>query len=499
MKAVAFDRVGSVLASHEIPVQLHRPHPLWVEQDMQEMWKKVKDCLGKVVRDVTGMKRKVSGIGITSTGDGTWMMDRDGNPVRHGILWCDGRANRVVERLHAQKIANEVFEICGTSLFTGSQAAQLEWLKENEPEALKRADTIFHAKDWLFYKLTGIVSSDETDESLTMLRMSTRQYDVELFRILGIEDLYPKFPPIKPTLENVGPLLPTIAKELNLSSSTPIGSGPMDVAACALGCGAIEHGQASSILGTAAIHQVVMSEPILEPKMVGMTLCHGLKDRWIRMMAAMTATPNLDWFVKELGGALNPGDHNSGESLYSQLDNIVSSVPPGAEGVIFHPYLFPGGERGPFVKPSARASFTGLSLNHSCTHLLRAVYEGVAFATLDCYRHMPIEPDVIYLAGGGANSPVWCQIIADCVGKPAGVAVGSQFGAKGAAMNIGTAVGFYKTVEDAVSQSVRMDRFYQPDPAKVELYRQLYPIYKETAERQMDLWDIKARIFSNGE
>jgi len=499
VKAAAFDHSGIELASHEIPVRLLRPQPLWVEQDMEELWEKARDCLGKVAQHLQRLKRKVDGIGITSTGDGTWIMDRGGNPVRNGILWCDGRASKVVEILHSKKIAEEAFEICGTSVFTGSQAAQLQWLRENEPEALKEASTIFHAKDWLFFKLTGIVSSDETDESLTMLRMSTRQYDIELFRIFGIEDLYSKFPPVKPTLENVGPILPSIAGELGVPAGTVIGSGPMDVAACALGTGAIEHGQASSILGTAAIHQIIMSEPILEPKMVGMTLCHGLKDRWIRMMAAMTATPNVEWFVKEFGGALNLDSDQAGEKIYSQLEMIVSSVPAGAEGVMFHPYLFPGGERGPFVKPSARASFTGLSLNHSFPHLLRAVYEGVAFATLDCYRHMPIDPAIIYLAGGGSNSPVWCQIIADCVGKPTGVAVGSQFGAKGAAMNVGVATGFYRTLKEAVAQAVKMGRLYQPVPSKVELYRQLYPIYKEMAERQMDLWDNKARIFSNGE
>ena len=263
----------------------------------------------------------------------------------------------------------------------------------------------------------------------------------------------------------------------------------MDVAACALGTGAIEHGQASSVLGTAGIHQVIMSEPILEPKMVGMTLCHGVKGRWMRMLAAMTATPNLDWFLKELGAGLRnpPG---AGEELYRHLEKVVNSVPPGSEGVIFHPYLFPGGERGPFVKPTARASFTGLSLNH----LLRAVYEGVAFATLDCYRNMPIDPEMVYLSGGGANSPVWCQIMADCLGKPMSVPEGSQFGAKGAALNIGVAMGYYKSVQVAVRTSVKTARSYSPRPSNSGLYEQLFEVYKKTAERQMDLWDLRAEI-----
>lgn len=494
VKAVAFDVLGNELASHESSMPLRRPEPLWIEQDMDELWETVKVCLGRVARHLQEQKREIGGIGITSTGDGTWIIDQAGNPVRGGILWCDGRAGKVVERLHAQGVAQKAFDICGTSVFTGSQASQLLWLRENEPASLQKAQTIFHAKDWLFYKLTGVISSDETDESLTMLRMATRQYDRDLFRIFGIEDLYSKFPPVNSTEENIGALSPGVAADLNLPPGIAVGSGPMDVAACALGTGAVEHGQASSILGTAGIHQVIMQEPILEPRMVGMTLCHGVKGRWIRMMAAMTATPNLDWFLKELGVGLTLEAKEAATGVYEHLDKVVASIPTGCDGVVFHPYLFPGGERGPFVKPTARASFTGLNLNHTGKHLLRAVYEGVAFSTLDCYRNMPIEPKVVFLSGGGANSPVWCQILADCLGKQVSVPEGSQFGAKGAAVNVGIAVGAYRDAQDGVAQSVRTARLYEPDASNTKLYQQLYEIYRQIAARQMDLWDQRAEI-----
>ena len=496
VKAVAFDPLGKEVCAYETAFTPRRPQPLWIEQDMNELWQTVKVCLQNVVAQLKEKHLRIAGIGITSTGDGTWIIDGDGQPVRGGILWCDGRAGRVVDCLHAEGIAARAFDICGTSVFTGSQAAQILWLRENEPESLARAQVIFHAKDWLFCKLTGMVTSDETDESLTMLRMSTRQYDPKLFKIFGIEDLFAKFPPVKPSVENVGALLPDVAADLGLPKGLTIGSGPMDVAACALGTGAIEHGQASSILGTAGIHQVIMDEPNLEPRMVGMTLCHGVNGRWMRMLAAMTATPNLDWFVKEFGGGLGIPVGADGSADYGQLEKLVSSVPAGAEGVIFHPYLFPGGERGPFVKPTARASFTGLNLNHSAKHLLRAVYEGVAFATLDCYRNMPIDPKIVFLSGGGANSPAWCQIVADCLGKPVSVPEGSQFGAKGAALNVGVAVGAYKDARDAVAQSVRTARVYSPGLSNTQLYQQLYEVYQQTAQRQMDLWDRRAEIIS---
>jgi xylulokinase/L-xylulokinase len=214
----------------------------------------------------------------------------------------------------------------------------------------------------------------------------------------------------------------------------------------------------------------------------------------MRMLAAMTATPNVDWFLKELGTGFSLKAQEAGTDVYQHLERLVESVPAGSEGVIFHPYLFPGGERGPFVKPTARASFTGLNLNHTAKHLLRAVYEGVAFASLDCYRNMPIDPEIVFLSGGGANSPVWCQIVADCLGKSVNVPEGSQFGAKGAAINVGIAVGAYKDAHDAVGRSVRSARVYKPNTSNTQLYHRLYDIYKQTAERQMDLWDQRARI-----
>jgi sugar (pentulose or hexulose) kinase len=494
IKAVAFDYSGNEIAKYETPFESSRPHPLWVEQDMNEMWKVVKNCIANIARETRQGKREIKGLGITSTGDGTWMIDSDGNPVRPGMLWCDGRAGKIVERWHSKKIAQEAFDICGTAVFTGSQAAQLAWLRENEPESLEKAGTIFHAKDWLFYKLTGIVSSDETDESLTMLRMSTRQYDRRLFQIFKIEDLYSKFPRVKPNEENIGTIRSTLAEELGLPRDLLIGSGPMDVAACALGSGAIEHGQASSILGTAGIHQVIMDRPLIEPKMVGMTLCHGVRGRWMRMLAVMTATPNLDWFIREFGqGITEKADRAEGD-IYKYIEGEVTKVPVGSDGVIFHPYLFPGGERGPFVKPTARASLTGLNLNHTLNHLLRAIYEGVAFSTLDCYSNMPVETNIVHLSGGGANSDVWCQIIADCLGKSVRVPDGTEFGAKGAAINVGIALGVYKNFQDAISRSVKMARFYEPDSKNTKLYHQLYEVYKMTYERQMDIWDRRASI-----
>jgi sugar (pentulose or hexulose) kinase len=111
---------------------------------------------------------------------------------------------------------------------------------------------------------------------------------------------------------------------------------------------------------------------------------------------------------------------------------------------------------------------------------------------------MPIHPAVVYLSGGRANSPAWRQIVADCLGQPVSVPEGSQFGAKGAAINVGEAVGIYRDAPDAVANSVRVASVCRPDAANTRLYQELYQVYRKTAERQMDLWDMRARIISGG-
>lgn len=492
IKAVLFDLKGNELASHGIPVKLDSPLPNTAEQDMQEIWDCVTTCVAKIAGDIE--VDQCVGIGVTSHGDGTWMIDADGNPVRSGIFWCDGRATDAVESWHQEGIAREAFALCGTAVNTGTQSCQLEWLKNHEPESLERASSIFHCKDWIFYKLTGQRTTDETDESLPMLNMATRQYDDRLFELFNLNNLRDKFPPVLPAYRNIGQLNADVAERIGLQPGMTVGSGPMDVSACALGVGAIRHGDGSTILGTAGIHQVTMDSADLTPEMVGMTLCHAPSDKWLRLMAVNSATPNVDWFLRELGEGIRRQAEADGISIFDAVDQAIQSVPIGSRGVMYHPYLLPNGERAPFIKPAAKASFSGLSDTNVAADLLRAVYEGVVFAMVDCYRHMPIEVKTITLSGGGAKSDVWCQMVADAMGTPIQITAGTEFGAKGAAMNVAVATGVFESYEQAVDKMVHAKKTYSPDLARHATYQKLYPLYKKIAESSAEYWDLRAEI-----
>ena len=178
----------------------------------------------------------------------------------------------------------------------------------------------------------------------------------------------------------------------------------MDVGACALGSGVIEKGHCCSIMGTAALHEMVIDEPLMDDIPSGMTVTHVMEGRWLRLMSSFAGTPNLEWCLKTLGTKVKENAEAAGKDVYAYMEDMIKDVPIGSNGVMYHPYLLAGGERAPFTDSRARASYTGLNVRNTLADIVRATYEGVAFAMLDCYQHMPLPIEQITICGGGANS-----------------------------------------------------------------------------------------------
>lgn len=494
IKAVLFDVEGNETAKHAIKLTALTPYENWYEEDMNEIWESAVTCIQEVIKSVD--PKKIRGIGITGQGDGLWMIDKDGNPIRPGMCYCDGRTTEIVDEWRKDGTLEKAFDICGTVVFGSSQCAEVRWMEKYEKEALDRAVAFLHVKDWLFFKMTGKISSDESDESIPMLNAETRKYDKELFRLFGLERYVDRFPEVKPSNENCHKILPDIAQLFGLTEETIVASGPMDIPACALSSGVIQPGQACTIMGTAAIHSLIMDKPLKLPKMAGMTIAHAPQNRWIKLLSSLCGTPNLEWFLREIGGKVLKEADEAGIQIYDYCSKIVQEVPIGSHGVIYHPYLMAGGERAPFFKNNIKASFTGISFVTEVKDMLRAVYEGVAMAMVDCYSHMPLEVNEVYVSGGGAKSDVWMQIFADAMGKEMIICQGDEHGARGAAINCGVAIGIYKDYEDAVKRIVKVKKRFKPVAQNTEKYKELYKLYVKGYTLLMDWWDLRTKTLS---
>lgn len=492
IKAVLFDTKGQEIAKKGIPIQGYFPKENQYEEDMLEIWGHAVACVKEVAGKVDA--KDIIGLGITAQGDGLWMVDENGEPVRRGCCFCDGRAAEFVDEWVEDGTCEKLFDACGTWVCTGNQNGIVRWMEKYEKGSLDKSRWLLHLKDYLFFRFTGEITSDATDQSLILLDQKKRDYLDEAFKLCKIEQYRGKYPPIKTAKENAFKILPKVAESMGLTTEVLVTSGPMDVGACALGSGVIERGHCCSIMGTAALHEMVIDEPLADDIQSGMTVAHVMEDRWLRLMSSFAGTPNLEWCLKTLGAQVKADAREGGKDVYSYMEEMIKEVPIGSNGVMYHPYLLAGGERAPFTDSRARASYTGLSVRNTLADIVRATYEGVAFAMLDCYQHMPLPIEQITLCGGGANSAVWCQMFADALGSKIITVEGEELGARGVAINNTVVQGIYASYKDAVDKIVKVKKVYEPDMDNHEKYMKFYELYTQVYTNVRPTWKTRANI-----
>ena len=490
VKSVLFDLHGREIAIARSDAPIEHPDANWSEAEMNTIWSAVLDT----VRQVTANKRgsHVAGIGVTGTCCGAWLIDEHGEPVRTAILWNDGRASDIVNEWQHSGLFSQIFAISGNALFPGYTLAVLAWLRRHEPETLDRARWLLFSKDWIRFKLTGDIATEETDCSYLPFDIRRRRLSSELFDLAGIGEYIRLVPRMVRSHDSVAPITAEIAAATGIPLGTPVVAGLVDVVASTLGAGVWQPGQACSIVGTSVLNSLVSNRPMFEPADVGVqAVMPG--ETWLRSLVNTSGTLNLEWMLKVLAVPEVQQAAAEGTNVYALIEAAVKTVPIGADGVVFHPYVNTAGVISPFVNPAARAQFFGIGVQHTRAHLMRAVYEGVALSMLDAYENMPEPTEAVLLSGGGARSAFWAQMFADATGRRVSVADGTELGARGAAMMAGIGAGVYGTLDEAVSVA-RVNRHYSPDPEAHRRYRAQYELYQKLYQQLGETWWLRHRI-----
>ena len=485
VKAVAFDEQGTEIATAKHSVPIMRTHAGWSEQDMNAVWDAFSQTVHKVATEVGG---NVSFIAITGQGDGCWLIDDNGNPTGPAILWNDARATPYIEQWREDGILEQTFRLNGTAAFPGSQCGILRWLLEHDPSRIERSATALYCKDWLAFKLTGKRTVEETDASFPFFDIRNRHYAPDMFRLYGLEWAQRLLPPVHDSNTPAGTLRPEVAASLGLPVGIPIVTAPYDIAATAIGLGAIHTGQAVSILGTTLCNEIVIDKVNTEGDPVGLLICSGVPQHWLRGFATMCGTETLDWLC-QLFNIEHP----------SALLELASSVPPGAGGMMFMPYLSPAGERAPFLNPYARATMLGFSLEQSQAHIARAALEGLTFVIRECLEAASVTPTELSVCGGGALSDLWCEMIADVTQLPVRTTTASEVGAKGAFFVGLVATGAEPNIEEATQKYVQTRKLYQPHSSTAHSYEEQYQSYLALRNMVAETWPRLAaeRLRSN--
>lgn len=479
-KAAIFDFQGNEVAIASCHSNTEYPFPGWTERNMDELWAGTANAIQKVL-SISGINpAHIAGIGTTGHGNGLYLLDVEGKPLRNGIQSMDSRAKEIVDDWNRRNLHELVFPFTIQSFWAAQPNALLSWIKVNEPENYERIGAILMCKDYIKYCLTGEISSDFTDMSGTSLMdVRNRRYSLELLAFYGLSECYEALPPLTHSFDIVGEVTKKAAEETGMLAGTPVVGGVFDIDASAVGSGAISPGQACIIAGTWSINEVITEEALIDPN-IFMTTLFASPGYFLSTEASATSATNLEWFVAQCCGDERMEAQKRGVSVYEICNEKVASVEPGSTNILFHPFLFDSN-----VHQSARAGFFGLAGWHTRAHLLRALYEGVVFGHLSHINRLRDAGAIINsarLTGGGSRSEVWSQIFADTLQIPMEITNGTEIGARGAALSAGIGVGVYKDYPEAVGQAVKLIRVYEPKPENSSLYLARFEEYNRSIE-----------------
>ncbi|MEU5390685.1 FGGY-family carbohydrate kinase [Streptomyces tibetensis] len=411
VKAAAFDATGRQLAVESRPVGLDL-HEGVVEQDMEEVYGAVVTVLEALT---SAVDEPVELAGLTGQGDGVWLVDGEGRPVRPAASWMDGRAHELVDGWLADGTFESVFRRTGSAMFPGCPGPLLAWLDRHEPKALDAAKAALYCKDMVFQRLTGAAATtDVSDASMPFLDPRTRAYDDRVVEMLGLAHRRGLLAPVS------DPVATARTRGEGLPSGTRIANGPYDLPACALGAGVTSPGGGLLIVGTCLASLVATTELDLTGEPAGLYISTDRPGHWLRAMPAMVGTAALDWVLSTTG------------VRHEEVDGLLAETPPGAHGVRVLPYFAPSGERAPFVEPRLRAELTGVCLESTRGDLVRATCEGIGYAARHCLEAAGLTGNLA-VCGGGTRSSAWMRLLADVLGRPLRVVEG-EVGARGAVL-----------------------------------------------------------------
>jgi L-xylulokinase len=303
-------------------------------------------------------------------------------------------------------------------------------------------------------------------------------YDDALLDAYGLMQAKALLPRLHWPTDIAGHVSAQAAEQTGLAIATPVVAGLFDVMASAVGAGVTRLGQASIILGTWSINQAVVDTPA-----AGVFMSAPLSPgRFMAMENSATSATNLEWLAHNLLAH----DRRAEKGSFALADALAKAALPKPDGPLYHPYLY-----GSASDPSARAGWFGLAGWHDGTDMLRALFEGVAFAHLAHLVKLQasgVSTDDITLSGGGAKSPVWPQMIADMLGRSVKVAAEKESGALGAAMAAAVGTGRYRDLDEAAEAMVAAPRVVEPDPKMGEFYAHRFAVWQAVEKSLAPHW-----------
>lgn len=478
-KAVVYSLEGRVIAHHAVDYPLLRPTPAAAEQDPEQIYRAVIECIATSVarsRQVGGNESSdVVCVSFSAAMHSLIALDAQGALLTRSITWADNRAAPWAERIKNEWDGDAIYRRTGTPIHPMSPLAKLVWLRHERPALFAKATRFIGIKEYVFFRLFGSYLVDHSIASATgLFNLANLDWDDGALALAGIER--GQLSTLVPTTHHVQGLSPQDAKQLGLRADTPFVIGANDGVLSNLGVNAIQPGEVAVTIGTSGAMRAVVDRPMTDP--AGRTFCYALTERhWVVGGPVNNGGIIFRWVRDEFAAAECETAKRLGIDPYEVLTRIAERISAGAEGLLFHPYL--AGERAPLWNANLRGSFFGLGMHHRKEHMIRAVLEGVIFnlySILPAVESLVGPSTAIKATGGFARSGLWRQMMADVFDRDVVVPESFESSCLGAAVLGLYALGRADSLK-VVGSMVGATHRHSPIAKNVALYAQLLPIF----------------------
>ena len=466
VKLILTDETGKVLAEAGEDYALLQPRPGWKEIDPETWWDAFCRAMDSLLKDADG--RNVAGIGVTGQMHTVVLLDENGKSIRPALMWNDTRTRNLIPGMRERVVGKEALSIRGI-LSTGSPAANLLWLRREEPENFRRLYKFLIGPDYLVYRLTGAYGTDYCEASTSSLYDSlSRKWSPLMREIVRLpENVYPE---VRGSAEIAGTVLPEIAERFGLNPAAKVLTGTGDNPAAAIATGCLGAGYPVFSLGTSGVLMFPRKKPDFESK--GKNILFSFDGEIFYTL--------VQGVVQSCGSGYNWWNRSVlGLSDFSGADRDIDVERLGENRVLFYPHLV--GDKTIYADPSLRGAFIGLSTDASRADLTQAVMEGVAFALKELTEAMRLTPENLRnlkTIGGGSRSAVWMQILADVLNLPVERMEGSTGAGYGMALLAAYSCGAVPSLERLAAGAVTVKGRFEPRTRNAALYEEQYGRYR---------------------
>lgn len=484
LKAVIYDTDGCLIASGSRPTlkdNTDKKHPERVVWQPGQIWNGTAEAIQEAVSRIKDSSQ-VKGVAVTGMGMDGVPVDEKGDWLYPFISWHDTRTTPQLEWWIENIGAERTYRTTGFPLWAINSAMRILWMKENEPEIMKRAVKWLLIEDFLNFKLTGNQVTDYSMAScFQLLDQKSLSWSDKMIKASGIEKEL--LPDVKSSSTLIGEITDEAAEKTGLANGTPVFLGGHDHICGALPAGVIKPGLVLDITGTWESVMTAVDRPVLTEKIrkAGITMQAHVVNRMHVAWGGAVAGESVEWFRREFGQEAKAKAEKEGGVDWDYLMAEAREAKPGAGGVFFLPHLSAAGC--PIEDPRSLGAFAGLSSMNTKGDMLRAVFEGLNYQFLDIVTALESGLDrkftTVRAAGGAVNNEFWMQNKADVVGLDIEVPDIKEATPLGAAILAGIGLGIYKDAEDGFNRVYRQGKVFHPNEKTAVIYEKGYQIYKE--------------------